>query len=70
MGATILHYAQALDPRLQQITELADRGFCIYIYREQAPSPKAEGRGGRCPDSGERKWHIHVAVLEGSSAEK
>jgi len=38
--ATILLYTQALEtPRLQKMTELADRVFCI--YSEQAP---AKGR--------------------------
>jgi hypothetical protein len=33
--ATILLYAPALDPHLQKMTELDDRGFCIY-EREKA----------------------------------
>lgn len=39
---TVLLYAPALDPRLQKITELADRVF--YIYCKQAKS-RAKGRG-------------------------
>jgi hypothetical protein len=41
---TVLHYAPALDPHLQKLTELADRVFCI--YSEQAPTKgrKAEAK--------------------------
>ena len=37
--STVLLYAPALDPHLQEMAELADRVFCI--YGEQAP---AKGR--------------------------
>ncbi len=38
--ATVLLYAPALDPHLQEMAELADRVFCI--YNEQAAT---KGRG-------------------------
>jgi len=38
--ATVLLYAPALDPHLQEMAELADRVFCIYNE-----SAAAKGRG-------------------------
>ena len=43
--ATILLYTQALEtPRLQKMTELADRVFCIYSEQAPAKGRKAEAK--------------------------
>ena len=40
--ATVLLYAPALDPHLQEMAQLADRVFCI--YNEQPKAQKAEAK--------------------------
>ena len=52
--ATVLLYAPALDPHLQEMAELADRVFCIYNEPAAAKGPR-EGGGEddrRAEDSG------------------
>jgi hypothetical protein len=51
--AIILFYAPGLDPRLQKMTEMADRVFCIYEVRTApAKARKADPRmlGGAAED--------------------
>ena len=42
--ATVLLYAPALDPHLQEMAGLADRVFCIYGEQASAKGRKAEAK--------------------------